>query len=115
MDYIKISAEELLGWLKENLNEERYEHSLGTADSAKQYIWTGAVRSDANGSIQGGHIHKNVKINNETSHKHTITLSGSGVIDGEFTDDNGRIPAGVPTTMANMPPYLTCFIWKRIS
>lgn len=36
MDYIKISAEELLSWLKENLNEERYEHSLGTADSAKQ-------------------------------------------------------------------------------
>ncbi|MBR6722000.1 bis(5'-nucleosyl)-tetraphosphatase (symmetrical) YqeK [bacterium] len=35
MDYIKISTEELLCWLKENLNEERYEHSLGTADSAK--------------------------------------------------------------------------------
>jgi predicted HD superfamily hydrolase involved in NAD metabolism len=35
MAYTKISTEELLGWLKENLNEERYEHSLGTADSAK--------------------------------------------------------------------------------
>ena len=35
MDYIKISTDEVLSWLKENLNEERYEHSLGTADSAK--------------------------------------------------------------------------------
>lgn len=35
MDYIKISTEELLVWLKENLNEERYEHSLGTAECAK--------------------------------------------------------------------------------
>ena len=35
MDYIKISTEELLDWLKKNLNEERYEHSLGTADCAK--------------------------------------------------------------------------------
>lgn len=35
MSYIKISTEELTDWLKENLSEERYEHSLGTADSAK--------------------------------------------------------------------------------
>ena len=35
MGYIKISTEELMGWLNENLSEERYEHSLGTADSAK--------------------------------------------------------------------------------
>lgn len=35
MDYIKISTEKLLSWLKNNLNEERYEHSLGTADCAK--------------------------------------------------------------------------------
>ena len=35
MDYIKISTENLLDWLRENLSEERYEHSLGTADSAK--------------------------------------------------------------------------------
>ena len=28
IDYIK-------NWLKANLNEERYEHSLGTADCAK--------------------------------------------------------------------------------
>lgn len=35
MGYIKISTEDLMGWLKENLSEERYEHSLGTADSAK--------------------------------------------------------------------------------
>lgn len=36
MSYIKISVEELLKWLKDNLNEERYEHSLGTADCAKK-------------------------------------------------------------------------------
>ena len=35
MGYTKISTEDLLVWLKENLNVERYEHSLGTADSAK--------------------------------------------------------------------------------
>ena len=36
MNYIKVSIEELLEWLKKNLNEERYEHSLGTADCAKK-------------------------------------------------------------------------------
>lgn len=35
MAYIKISTEDLLVWLKENLSEERFEHSLGTADCAK--------------------------------------------------------------------------------
>ena len=35
MDYIKISTEDLLDWLKKNLCEERYEHSLGTAECAK--------------------------------------------------------------------------------
>jgi len=35
MDYIKIDEKELLIWLKNNLNEERYEHSLGTAECAK--------------------------------------------------------------------------------
>lgn len=34
MDYIKISTEELLRWLKNNLNDERYRHSLGTAQTA---------------------------------------------------------------------------------
>lgn len=34
MDYIKISTEELMNWLKENLSNERYEHSLGTAECA---------------------------------------------------------------------------------
>lgn len=36
MSYIKISVEELLKWLKDNLNAERYEHSLGTADCARE-------------------------------------------------------------------------------
>ncbi len=36
MIYTKISEKEILNWLKENLNEERYIHSLGTADCAKE-------------------------------------------------------------------------------
>lgn len=35
MDYIKISTKDLLDWLEKNLNKERYEHSLGTAECAK--------------------------------------------------------------------------------
>jgi len=35
MDYIKIRMEDLISWLKENLNKERYEHSIGTAECAK--------------------------------------------------------------------------------
>lgn len=35
MDYIKISTEKLLDWLKDNLSEKRYEHSLGTAECAR--------------------------------------------------------------------------------
>lgn len=34
MNYTKISKEELLAWLKDNLNDERYEHSIGTAEMA---------------------------------------------------------------------------------
>ena len=36
MDYIKLSLEEADKWLKENLNEKRYQHSLGTAECAKE-------------------------------------------------------------------------------
>ncbi len=36
MVYTKISEKELLEWLKENLSEERYLHSLGTAECAKE-------------------------------------------------------------------------------
>jgi predicted HD superfamily hydrolase involved in NAD metabolism len=36
MSYTKISTQEILQWLKNNLTEERYEHSLGTADCAKE-------------------------------------------------------------------------------
>lgn len=35
MNYTKISMDELLKWLKENLSEKRYIHSLGTAECAK--------------------------------------------------------------------------------
>lgn len=36
MNYTKVSNEELLVWLRNNLNDERYEHSLGTAEMAKK-------------------------------------------------------------------------------
>ena len=36
MDYIKLSREEADKWLKENLNEKRYQHSLGTAECARE-------------------------------------------------------------------------------
>lgn len=35
MDYIKISEQELINWLKTNLSEKRYQHSLGTAECAR--------------------------------------------------------------------------------
>lgn len=34
MAYTKINEKEIIEWLKENLNEERYIHSLGTAECA---------------------------------------------------------------------------------
>lgn len=36
MNYIKISNEELIAWLKDNLNEKRYIHSIGTAECARE-------------------------------------------------------------------------------
>ena len=36
MDYTKISLAEVLHWLKDNLTEKRYEHSIGTAECAKE-------------------------------------------------------------------------------
>ncbi|MBS6602515.1 MAG: bis(5'-nucleosyl)-tetraphosphatase (symmetrical) YqeK [Brachyspira sp.] len=36
MNYTKISENEIKQWLKENLNSERYLHSLGTAECAKE-------------------------------------------------------------------------------
>lgn len=35
MNYIGLSLESLLDWLKSNLNEKRYEHSIGTAECAR--------------------------------------------------------------------------------
>ena len=35
MDYISLSIESLLDWLKNNLSEKRYQHSLGTAECAR--------------------------------------------------------------------------------
>jgi predicted HD superfamily hydrolase involved in NAD metabolism len=36
MVYTKIEEKEILEWLKNNLNPERYEHSLGTAECARE-------------------------------------------------------------------------------
>ena len=36
MVYTKICEKDILSWLKENLSEERYSHSLGTAECAKK-------------------------------------------------------------------------------
>lgn len=36
MDYMKISLEDADKWLRENLNEKRYQHSLGTAECARE-------------------------------------------------------------------------------
>ena len=36
MGYMKLSLEEADKWLKENLSEKRYQHSLGTAECAKE-------------------------------------------------------------------------------
>ena len=36
MDYMRISLEDADKWLKENLNEKRYQHSLGTAECARE-------------------------------------------------------------------------------
>lgn len=35
MGYISLSIESLLDWLKSNLSEKRYQHSLGTAECAR--------------------------------------------------------------------------------
>lgn len=35
MDYIKISMEDLMKWLKDHLSEKRYIHSIGTAECAR--------------------------------------------------------------------------------
>ncbi len=36
MNYTKVNEEEIKQWLKDNLNEERYIHSLGTAECARE-------------------------------------------------------------------------------
>ena len=36
MDYTKLNEKEILEWLKKNLSEKRYIHSVGTAQCAKE-------------------------------------------------------------------------------
>ena len=36
MTYTKLNEEQIKQWLKENLSEERYYHTLGTAECAKE-------------------------------------------------------------------------------
>lgn len=46
MDYTKYSEEEILKWLKENLDEKRYNHSIGTALCAKKLAERFNVNTD---------------------------------------------------------------------
>lgn len=46
MNYTKIKTEDILSWLKNNLNETRYLHSLGTAQCAKELAQRYALDSD---------------------------------------------------------------------
>ncbi len=39
MNYTKFKTEEILNWLKKNLNEKRYLHSVGTAQCAKELAY----------------------------------------------------------------------------
>lgn len=39
MNYTKVNEEEIKQWLKDNLNEERYIHSLGTAECARELAY----------------------------------------------------------------------------
>ena len=34
MDYTTVEKKEILEWLKDNLDDERYEHSIGVAECA---------------------------------------------------------------------------------
>jgi predicted HD superfamily hydrolase involved in NAD metabolism len=40
MDYTNLSVESILDWLKNNLSEKRYQHSLGTAECARNLAIT---------------------------------------------------------------------------
>lgn len=49
------SIDEIKGWLKRNLNEERYEHTLGTADMAERLA--GMLNLDKNKAKLAGLLH----------------------------------------------------------
>lgn len=46
MNYTKISTDELLDWLKKNLSEKRYIHSIGTAECARDLAVKFNLNSD---------------------------------------------------------------------
>ena len=46
MAYMKLSIEDACKWLKENLNEKRYMHSLGTAECAKKLAYEFGLNED---------------------------------------------------------------------
>ena len=55
MDYTSLSIESLLDWLKSNLSEKRYQHSLGTAECAKNLA--GKYRLDEEKAYIAGLLH----------------------------------------------------------
>ena len=59
MDYTVINTDEIKAWLKENLNEERYLHSLGTADCAKELALK--YKLDADKAYIAGLLHDAAK------------------------------------------------------
>ncbi len=46
MNYTKLSTEEITNWLKINLTEKRFKHSLGTAQCAKELAFQFGLDSD---------------------------------------------------------------------
>lgn len=46
MIYTKINEQKILKWLKDNLNEERYTHSIGTAECARELSLKYNLNSD---------------------------------------------------------------------
>jgi hypothetical protein len=65
-----------------------------------------------NKTAVSGHTIDLAKLNTVLSHAHTATCTTVGGGEAKvYTHDNGSSNG----KNANLPPYLTCYIWKRIS
>ena len=81
MDYIKVSEEDLLKWLKENLSEERYEHSLGAAECAKELAKDYAL--DSQKAYIAGLLHDCAKCFSNEKSMQIINECSLDVLDSE--------------------------------